>query len=424
MSLTGSSSSRRRIALVAAATVTTLVGGISTRLDNLSDTYADARTGLDQLTELLVDLDDLYNKCEPAERRILNRALFTRITIDDEENATYTPDETTASVLAHTNIDAPTEVTAETKLPRHQAGQVSIFSSYVELRGFEPLTFSLRTRRATNCAIAPCPLDICKCYTSAQQRPNHCPALRLHVPHSATGRAQTPLPTGRRLPGEAEWFAMSKSRRVRMSSQERREQLIDVARGLFADRGYDGTSVEEIAMTARVSKPIVYEHFGGKEGLYAVIVDREMQNLLGSIRSTLADTTASERELVAQAADALLEYVQSESDGFRILVRDSHVGETTGTFAGILSEVASRVEDLLVHHFRMRKLDPKTAPMYAQMLVGMVGLTGQWWLDHRQHKKEEVTAHVVNLAWNGLRGLEKTPPKLPPMTPEERSDRT
>ena len=52
-----------------------------------------------------------------AERRILNRSLFTRITIDDEENTTYAPDETTASVLAHTNIDAPAHVTAETKPP-------------------------------------------------------------------------------------------------------------------------------------------------------------------------------------------------------------------------------------------------------------------------------------------------------------------
>src|SRR5699024_9390573 len=129
---------------------------ITTRLDNLTDTYADARTGLDQLTELLVDLDDLYNKCDPAERRILNRALFTRITIDDEENATYSPDETTASVLAHTSIDAPPHVTAETKLPRHQAGQVSIFSSYVEVRGLEPLTLCLQSRCATNCAIPPC----------------------------------------------------------------------------------------------------------------------------------------------------------------------------------------------------------------------------------------------------------------------------
>ena len=128
----------------------------STRPDNLTDTYAEARTGLDQLTELLVDLDELYNKCEPAERRILNRALFTRITSNDAEDATYTPEQTTASVLTHTSIDAPAHVTAETKLPRHQAGQVSNFSTYVEPRGLEPLTPCLQSRCATNCAKAPC----------------------------------------------------------------------------------------------------------------------------------------------------------------------------------------------------------------------------------------------------------------------------
>ena len=98
---------------------------------------------------------DLCSKCEPAVRRILNRALFTHITNDDEENAPDIPDETTASVLAHTTIDAPAHVTAETKLPRHQAGQFSIFSSYVEHRGFEPLTYCLQSSRATNCANAP-----------------------------------------------------------------------------------------------------------------------------------------------------------------------------------------------------------------------------------------------------------------------------
>ena len=73
----------------------------------------------------------------------------------DDEHATYTPDEPTASVLAHTSIDARAEVTAETKLPRHQAGQALTSSSYVELRGFEPLTSSMPWKRATNCAIAP-----------------------------------------------------------------------------------------------------------------------------------------------------------------------------------------------------------------------------------------------------------------------------
>ena len=51
--------------------------------------------------------------------------------------------------------------------------------------------------------------------------------------------------------------------------------------------------------------------------------------------------------------------------------------------------------------------------MYAQMLVGMVALTGQWWLDSRKFKKDEVAAHLVNLAWNGLTGLESKPTLAP-----------
>src|SRR5690349_16300655 len=61
-----------------------------------------------------------------------------------------------------------------------------------------------------------------------------------------------------------------RTRRVRMTGKERREQLLEIGRMLFAERGFEGTSVEEIAHKAGVSKPVVYEHFGGKEGLYAV----------------------------------------------------------------------------------------------------------------------------------------------------------
>jgi AcrR family transcriptional regulator len=192
-----------------------------------------------------------------------------------------------------------------------------------------------------------------------------------------------------------------------MTSAERREQLIAVSRALFASRGYEGTSVEEIAHKAQVSKPVVYEHFGGKEGLYAVVVDREVRTLLDGIRGSL--TSGRQRELIEQAAMALLDYIESNTDGFRILARDSSVGSTSGSFATILSDIASQVENILSDEFRRRGLDPKTAPMYAQMLVGMVALTGQWWLDARRPKKPEVAAHLVNLAWNGLSGLEAKP---------------
>lgn len=192
-----------------------------------------------------------------------------------------------------------------------------------------------------------------------------------------------------------------------MTSAARREQLIDVGRTLFAERGFEATSVEEIASKAGVSKPVVYEHFGGKEGLYAVIVDREMQKLLGSIEETL--TGDHPRRLLEQAALALLTYIEQDTDGFRILVRDSPVATSTGTFASLIVDIAGQVEHLLAGEFKARGFDAKFAPMYSQMLVGMVALTGQWWVDVRKPKKADVAAHLVNLSWNGLRGLEAKP---------------
>jgi AcrR family transcriptional regulator len=196
--------------------------------------------------------------------------------------------------------------------------------------------------------------------------------------------------------------------RLRMTGKQRREQLLDIGRPLFARKGFDATSVEEIAQKAGVSKPVVYEHFGGKEGLYAVVVDREMSALLEAITGALT-STGHPRELLERAAFALLDYVETSSDGFRILVRDSPVPQSTGTFASLISDAASQVEHIMINQFKARGMDTKNAPMYAQMLVGMVALTGQWWLDARKPKKADVAAHLVNLAWNGLSGLEAKP---------------
>lgn len=196
--------------------------------------------------------------------------------------------------------------------------------------------------------------------------------------------------------------------RVRMTGRERREQLLDVGRALFAEKGFEAASIEEIAARAGVSKPVVYEHFGGKEGLYAVVVDREMSDLLNRLTDALSANHP--RKLVEQAALALLTYIEEETDGFRILSRDSPVASATaGTFSSLLNDIASQVEHILSREFAQRKIATKLAPMYAQMLVGMVALTGQWWLEERKPNREVVAAHLVNLGWNGLAHLEPEP---------------
>lgn len=193
-----------------------------------------------------------------------------------------------------------------------------------------------------------------------------------------------------------------------MTGSQRREQLVQVGRKLFAHKGFDATSVEEIAKEADVSKPVVYEHFGGKEGLYAVVVDREIATLLEAVVEALA-TPSHPRMLTERAALALLDYIEQNPDGFRILVRDSPVGGSRSSFASLMSDVAGQVRHLLADAFKKHGFDARLAPMYAQMLVGMVAMTGQWWLDTRKPKKDEVAAHLVNLAWNGLSGLEPKP---------------
>jgi hypothetical protein len=75
----------------------------------------------------------------------------------------------------------------------------------------------------------------------------------------------------------------------------------------------------------------------------------------------------------------------------------------------LIIDVAAQVEHLLAAEFAAHRINTKLAPMYSQMLVGMVALTGQWWLDVRKPKKDEVVAHLVNLAWSGLENLDAKP---------------
>jgi AcrR family transcriptional regulator len=196
--------------------------------------------------------------------------------------------------------------------------------------------------------------------------------------------------------------------RVRMTGAQRRQQLLDIGRELFGQRGYEATSIEEIAARADVSKPVVYEHFGGKEGLYAVVVDREMRLLLERFTSTLS-APGHPRELLERAALVLLEYIETDTDGFRVLTRDAPVTSGVGTFSSLIGEVARKVEHILGRQFDARGYDPQLAELYSQALVGMVALVGQWWLDSRSPDKHEVAAHLVNLAYNGLSHLDPHP---------------
>jgi AcrR family transcriptional regulator len=202
--------------------------------------------------------------------------------------------------------------------------------------------------------------------------------------------------------------ASERRRTERLSAAARRAQLIEVGRAVFAERGFEGTSVEEIAERAKVSKPIVYEHFGGKEGLFAVVVDREVEHIVGRIGEAVA--TGSARERLEQAVLAYLRYVKERPDGFAVLLRDAPRTTGRGQLPALMYELADRVGDVFTEQFRRAGYDAKAAPIYAHALVGMVAFVGQWWTEGRKPPPAELVAsHVAALAWMGLRHLPKKP---------------
>jgi AcrR family transcriptional regulator len=198
------------------------------------------------------------------------------------------------------------------------------------------------------------------------------------------------------------------TKRPRLAASARRAQLVDVGRMVFAKRGYEATSVEEIAERAGISKPIVYEHFGGKEGLYAVIVDREVEHIVASIAEAIS--SGSPRERLERAALAFLGYVQERPEGFAMLVRDTPATKRTGEMPGLMFDLADRVGTIFTEQFRTAGYDAKAAPIYAHALVGMVAFVGHWWTESRKPPPAEtVASHIAALAWMGLRHLPRKP---------------
>lgn len=200
------------------------------------------------------------------------------------------------------------------------------------------------------------------------------------------------------------------TRGPRLSATARRAQLVEVGRAVFAKRGYGAASLEEIAERAKVSRPVLYEHFGGKEGLYAVVIDREMEYLVRRIAEAISSGTPRER--VEAAALAFLTYVKDHPDGFAVLTHDAPVTTAGGGMSSLLNDVATRVSDIFVASFKGAGYDAKAAPIYAHALVGMVTFVGQWWTTERKPPVEEVAGHISALAWMGLRHLPKRPSRV------------
>lgn len=114
---------------------------------------------------------------------------------------------------------------------------------------------------------------------------------------------------------------MVASASVRISAQDRREQILDVAKTLFARQGFEGTTTREIAERARVNEAIIYRHFPTKEDLYWAIIERKIQTSgrLAMMQEVLA-SGGSDLEIFRTIAERILRRGKPEAEITRLLL--------------------------------------------------------------------------------------------------------
>lgn len=197
-------------------------------------------------------------------------------------------------------------------------------------------------------------------------------------------------------------------RKTRLTAADRRAQLLKVGREVFAAHGYESALIDDIAQRAGVSKPIVYEHFGAKEGLYAAIVDRELDDLVSRVSDSISQGTPRER--FEGAVFAFMTYTREEPAGFAVLARDAPTSLGRRGLTRVIDDLALRVSDIFRAEFVRAGFDPALSPIFAHALVGMVTQVGLWWATRgRRVPVRDVVRHLTTLGWLGLRHLPKEP---------------
>ena len=190
---------------------------------------------------------------------------------------------------------------------------------------------------------------------------------------------------------------------------ERRDQLLLVARKIFAERGFQATTMDDIAKEAGFTKPILYQYFESKTELYREIVNQTAQKLLDSLRDGVSQVD-SPRAKIEVAFRVYFEMVVSETDAFRILFIHSHEGETRGDLRNVELGLVSFLEPLIAV-----RIKPDHRRQLAAGVVGIAEGAATAWLIQQEGKgwptstpgvAERLAARSATLAWGGLRSVE------------------
>jgi AcrR family transcriptional regulator len=220
---------------------------------------------------------------------------------------------------------------------------------------------------------------------------------------------------------------MASTRRRRMPAAQRREVILAAAEEEFARSGYHGTSLDDVAHTAGVSKALIYEHFQSKRELHGSLLDAHAAEIFHRLEAA-ADRGGSGEQRLRNGIDAFLRYVEDHREAWRALFRDAAdpdvaalitrvQGQATGVIARLLAADAGASASLARGSGdRATRIDVR-----AQLLSGAVQSLATWWDDHREIPRAALVAETMAFCRPGVevtrRPVEAAPWTAPVSSP-------
>ncbi|MCU1353755.1 MAG: putative TetR family transcriptional regulator [Acidimicrobiales bacterium] len=191
----------------------------------------------------------------------------------------------------------------------------------------------------------------------------------------------------------------------RLPARERRRQLLDVAVRVFAAGGYHGSSMNEVAEAAGVTKPVLYQHFRSKRALYRELVEDVGSRLEDAITKATAEA-AGPRQQVEAGFLTYFAWVDGNRESFAVLFGGATRADED--FAATALRVESTIADAIAALIDVEGLDTEGRRVLAHGLVGIAESTSRHWLIHDLDLDPEVLARqAAELAWAGLRGIRR-----------------
>lgn len=193
----------------------------------------------------------------------------------------------------------------------------------------------------------------------------------------------------------------------------RRAQVVAIAEDLFGKHGYAGVSMEALASSVGVTKPVIYEIFGSKEGVYRAVVERTTDDLGERVRTAVAAAPADQPlEMLRAGTGAFFRFAHEHRRAWEVMYSgDGRFADAinamrarqAGVVTGLMTEIATNLGV---------DIDPRQIEAAAHAVNGASEFMATWAEPHPDLSPETLADWIVALVGPGLVALiakEQTP---------------